>query len=102
MYDAKALVKPVRLVQNFDRVGACANIGNHFRTGEARIWDFWQNIWNVEGRPTPKAGGSRIDHFITPEWFDRPWAKNWIYWFERDWEIPEGFPGRGEPLLPGF
>jgi hypothetical protein len=99
MYDPKALVRPVRLIQNYDRVGGCDNIGNQFRTGQARIWDFWQNIWNVNGRPTPRAGGSVIETFITPQWFDRPWAQNWIYWFERGWEIPAGFPGRDLQLI---
>lgn len=98
MYDPQTLVKPVRVIQNFDRVNACNSIGTAFLTGDARIWDFWQTIWNVEGRNTPKPGGSVITNFITPQWQDRPWAQNWIYWFEKGWEIPAGFPGRDDPL----
>jgi hypothetical protein len=99
MYDPKALVKPVRLIQNYDRVNGCNSIGTAFLTDNTRIWDFWQNIWNVNGRNTPKPGGSVIDTFITPQWFDRPWAQNWIYWFEKGWDIPAGFPGRDLQLV---
>lgn len=97
IYDPVILVEPVRIVQSLRRDDGCAGIGDTL-SGTTRNQvpqGALRTIYNVGGSPTQVPAGNVIE-FLVPDWGNRPWAQNWIYYYEQDMDLPEGIPGRTE------
>jgi hypothetical protein len=82
LYDAEALVEPIRIVRNLTKV-------NEFDDPEATPYQFnecVQTIFPVDGRATPLAPGAIIEEFEVPDMYGRPWARLWEKYFEQHME----------------
>jgi hypothetical protein len=81
-YDPEALVEPVRIVRNLDRLGGF---------GEGDPFQFIEcvpAIFPVNGKATPVAPGTTFEYKV-PDMFGRPWAAIWAEYHEKDMERPE-------------
>jgi hypothetical protein len=81
-YDPEALVQPIRIVRNFDRVG-----GLH----EGDPYEFiecFQSQFPLNGLSTAVPPGKRIEYQV-PDMFDRPWARIWEQYFEQGMTRPK-------------
>jgi len=76
LYDAKAFVQPLRLIQVYIRSG---NLGEVDPFICARCI---QTIFPVDGRPRPRSPGTTIEYTV-PDMYGRPWAQIWEKYFER-------------------
>jgi hypothetical protein len=82
-YDPEALVEPIRIVRNLDKVG---------ELGEGDPYQFIecvQAIFPVKGRATPVAPGTAIE-FKVPDMYGRPWAAIMEEYHEQGMTRPEG------------
>lgn len=87
-YDPEALVQPIRIVRNFDRVG-------DLEAAEPYGYiECFQTLYPVNGFATPVPAGQTIPYQV-PDMFDRPWARIWEQYFERDMKRP----GEQEPTF---
>ena len=81
-YDPEALVRPIRIVRNFARIGAL-NEGDPYEAIECL-----PNIFPVKGVATPVAPGEVIPYEAL-DMFRRPWAQLWEKYFEKDMQRPK-------------
>jgi hypothetical protein len=82
-YDPEALVEPIRIVRNLDKI-AEVEAGDPYQFIECV-----PTIYPLEGRATPVAPGTTIEYEV-PDMFGRPWVELWRRHFEQDMERPEG------------
>jgi hypothetical protein len=81
-YDPEALLEPIRIVRNFERVGGL-EAGNPYEFIQC-----FQTLYPVNGFATPLRPGREIQ-FEVPDMFDRPWAHIWEKYFEQGMQKPE-------------
>lgn len=81
-YDSEALVQPIRIVRNFERVGGLDE-GDPYEVIEC-----FQTQFPVKGVATPVRAGEVIDYQV-PDMYDRPWARLWEQYFEQGMKRPE-------------
>jgi hypothetical protein len=80
-YDPEALVEPIRMIRNLDRIGG-------FADGEPyQFIECVQTIYPVEGRATPVPPGSVIEYKV-PDMYGRPWAAIWEEYYEQGMQRP--------------
>ena len=87
LYDPEALVEPVRIVQNLDRLGDM-NDGDPFQ-----IMECIPQTFPVDGHATPMSPGQTFEYTL-PDIFGRPWAQIWERYHEDGMERPKERPGR--------
>jgi hypothetical protein len=81
-YDPEALVEPIRIVRNFDRIGGLED-GDPYEVVECL-----PNIFPVKGRPKAVVPGDVIEYQAL-DMFQRPWAQLWEQYFEQGMEKPK-------------
>jgi hypothetical protein len=81
-YDPEALVEPIRMVRNLERIGELDE-GDPFQFIECV-----PSIFPVSGRPTPVSPGTAIE-FDVPDMYGRPWAAVWEKYHEQGMERPD-------------
>jgi len=80
-YDPQALVEPVRIVRNFQKLGDLTE-------GDPYIYiECVQTLFPQDGRATPKSPGD-VFEFQMPDMYGRPWGQLWEQYFEQDMEQP--------------
>jgi hypothetical protein len=66
-YDTEALVEPIRMVRNLDRISG-------FEEGDPfQFIECVPSIYPVNGRATPVAPGTTFEYTV-PDMYGRPWA----------------------------
>ncbi len=83
-YDPEALVEPIRIVRNLDKIN---NYTDDNETPYAFI-ECNQSIFNKEGINTPMSPGDVIE-FEIPDMYGRPWDAIWRKYFEQGMTRPE-------------
>jgi hypothetical protein len=83
LYDADALVEPVRIVRNLKRRGSFEDQPPY------TFIDCVQTIFPVDGVATPMSPGDTLDYEV-PDMYGRPWAHIWEEHHEEGMERPEG------------
>jgi hypothetical protein len=82
LYDPVAFVAPLHLEV----------IYKYLQGPESEMRYQWkecqQNLWDIDGRLQPVPAGKVIQYRI-PDWYDRPWARNWEEYFEDGMSRPE-------------
>lgn len=71
-YDPEALVEPLRIVRNLNKI-------NQFDDADATPYPFIeciQNIFPVEGRAQPFSPGQQVP-YVLPDMYGRPWDTIW-------------------------
>jgi hypothetical protein len=81
-YDPEALVKPIRIVRNFRRIGDLTD-GDPYEVVECL-----PNIFPVKGVPMAVAPGEKIEYEAL-DMFQRPWAQLWEKYFEQGMQKPK-------------
>jgi hypothetical protein len=80
-YDAEALVEPVRIVRDFEKLAGLDE-------AEPYVYiECIQTIFPVQGKARPVAPGTLID-FEVPDIYGRPWAKMWEKYSEEGMQPP--------------
>ena len=80
-YDPLALVEPVRIVRNFEKLGDLTE-------GDPYIYiECVQTLFPQDGRSTPKSPGD-VFEFQMPDMYGRPWGQLWEQYFEQGMEQP--------------
>jgi hypothetical protein len=83
-YDPEALVEPLRIVRNLNKI-------NQFDDADATPYPFIeciQNIFPVDGRAQPFSPGQQIP-YVLPDMYGRPWDKIWSDNFEQEMQKEE-------------
>lgn len=80
-YDPEALVQPIRIVRNFERIGGLDE-GDPYEFIEC-----FQTQFPIDGHSTPVHPGQVIPYQV-PDMYDRPWAKIWEQYFEQGMKQP--------------
>jgi hypothetical protein len=81
-YDPEALVEPIRIVRNFDKLGDLTE-------GPPYIYiDCVQTIFPVNGKATPMTPGATFEYEVL-DMYGRPWGYMWEKYYEQDMERPE-------------
>jgi hypothetical protein len=81
-YDPEALVEPIRIVRNLDRISGLEE-GDPFQFIECV-----PQMFTIEGRATPVSPGAVIEYRV-PDMYGRPWAENWREHHEQGMQPPE-------------
>lgn len=84
-YDPEALVEPVRIVRNINKL-------NDFSDTTATPFspiECVPTIYSIDGRATPVNPGATVE-FKVPDIYGRPWAEIWDEYYEQDMD-------KGEP-----
>jgi hypothetical protein len=81
-YDPEALVEPIRMVRNLQKIGD-ADEGDPYQFIECT-----QTIFPLDGIATPVSPGTVIQHTV-PDMYGRPWADIWAEFHEREMQPPE-------------
>ncbi len=81
-YDPEALVQPMRIVRNLNRIGGVEE-GNPYAFIECV-----PNILPLQGKGTPVHPGEIVQYEI-PDIYGRPWAAMWEKYFEKGMVDPE-------------
>ncbi len=83
LYDPEALVEPVRIVRNFEKIGdyADADVTPYV------FIECVQTIFPIEGTSTPVSPGQIIDLEVL-DMYGRPWAYLWEKYWEQGMERP--------------
>jgi hypothetical protein len=91
LYDADALVDPVRIVYSWQRTGT------YLETG-ARGWAqcTLPLFTGKDGNPTSGSPGQKIEYTV-PDLNGRPWASIWEQYFEKGMKRPQAVD-----VLQGF
>ena len=80
-YDPEALVEPIRIVRHLERISG-------FETEDPYVFiECTQTIFPLEGRATPVAPGTVIEHEV-PDIYGRPWAQIWEKHHEQGMQRP--------------
>ena len=82
-YDPDALVEPVRMVRNLQRLSGL-DVGDPFTFIECL-----PQIYPVDGRATPASPGDVLEYEV-PDMYGRPWGQIWEKYHESEMEKPEG------------
>jgi hypothetical protein len=85
-YDPEALVEPIRIVRNFERLEGL-NEGSPYEYIEC-----FQTLYPVNGVATPVQPGQVIPYEV-PDMYGRPWAHIWEKYFEQGMKKPEPVDG---------
>jgi len=80
-YDPEALVEPVRIVRNYQKL-------DEFEGDPYVFVDCMQSIFPIDGVATPVSPGQVIEYKV-PDLYGRPWADIWEENFEQDMEKPQ-------------
>jgi hypothetical protein len=81
-YDPEALVEPIRIVRNLERVSG-------FEEGDPFVFiECTQTIFPINGRATPLSPGTVIELEV-PDMYGRPWAAIWEQFHEQGMQRPE-------------
>lgn len=81
-YDPEALVEPVRLYSNFNRI-------YKLNEGDPRVFsECIQSIFPINGTATPVTPRTVIEYEV-PDMYGRPWAQIWEKYFEEGMVPPE-------------
>jgi hypothetical protein len=81
-YDPEALVEPIRMVRNLERIGG-------FEEGDPYTFiECTPTIFPLEGQATPVSPGTVIQYEV-PDIYGRPWAQIWEKHFEQHMERPD-------------
>jgi hypothetical protein len=83
-YDPEALVEPIRIVRNLDKI-------NNFSDADATPYAFiecTQTIFNIDGVNTPLPPGSVVEYEL-PDMYGRPWDAIWQQYFEQGMSRPK-------------
>jgi hypothetical protein len=82
LYDSEALAQPVRILwfRNYQQAWSTAD--------RLTYTECTRPLYPVDGYATPVAPGETIQYKI-PDLSDRPWAKIWEEYFEKDMERPK-------------
>jgi hypothetical protein len=79
LYDPEALVEPVRIVRNYEKL-------SDFDEGDPYVFvECIQSIFPIDGVATPVSPGQVIEYKI-PDMYGRPWDAIWKEYFEKDME----------------
>ena len=82
LYDPEALVAPVRIVREFNKLG-------DFDTGDPFVFvECVQTIFPQNGRATPIAPPAVISYDVL-DMYNRPWAQLWEKYWEKGMKRPE-------------
>jgi hypothetical protein len=81
-YDPEALVEPIRIVRNLERIGD-VDEGDPYQFIECV-----QSIYPIDGRARPVSPGT-VFEFKAPDMYNRPWAAVWEEFHEQGMERPE-------------
>jgi len=82
LYDPEALVEPVRIIRNIERL-------SDFDEGDPQPFiECVQSIFPVSGRGTPVSPGAVIDYEV-PDMYGRPWAELWEQYHEEGMQRPQ-------------
>jgi len=81
-YDPEALVEPIRIVRNLQRISGLEE-GDPFQFIECV-----PQMFPVGGRATPASPGTVVEYRV-PDTYGRPWAEIWREYHERDMQPPE-------------
>jgi hypothetical protein len=84
IYDADALVEPIRIVRNFRKQNEYTDAGE---TPYPFI-ECVQTIFSVNGKNSPLTPGTKIEYEM-PDMYGRPWAKIWEQYFEQGMKKPD-------------
>jgi len=80
-YDPEALVEPIRIVRNLDKISG-------FDEGDPyQFIDCVPGMYPIDGRATPVTPGSVIEYKV-PDMHGRPWAVIWKEHHEQGMERP--------------
>ncbi len=81
-YDPEALVEPIRIVRNLQRLSSLAE-------GEPYTYiECVQSIFPISGVGTPTSPGNIIEYEV-PDMYGRPWAQLWEKYHEQGMTKPE-------------
>jgi hypothetical protein len=81
-YDPEALVEPIRIVRNLQRLSSLAE-------GEPYTYiECVQSIFPISGVGTPTSPGNIIEYEV-PDMYGRPWAQLWEKYHEEGMTRPE-------------
>jgi hypothetical protein len=81
-YDPEALVEPIRIVRNLQRVSGL---------GDGAPFTFIEcipQLFPIEGRATPASPGDVIEYRV-PDMYGRPWGRIWEEYHEAGMQRPE-------------
>jgi hypothetical protein len=81
-YDPEALVEPIRMVRNLDKIGGIEQ-GDPYQFVECV-----PTIYPLNGRATPISAGSVIEYKV-PDMYGRPWAAIWEEYYEQGMQRPK-------------
>ena len=80
-YDPEALVEPIRMVRNLQRI-------SDVEDGDPYVFiDCIATIFTIDGRPTPVPPGNVIEYTV-PDMYGRPWAQTWQRYHEQNMTQP--------------
>ena len=82
-YDPEALVEPVRIVRNLERIGDVDESDPYI------FIECQPTIYPLNGRATPVSPGTVIEYKV-PDMFGRPWAAIWEEYHEQGMQRPDG------------
>ncbi|HEY8508144.1 MAG TPA: hypothetical protein VIL32_07305 [Steroidobacteraceae bacterium] len=82
LYDPEALVQPIRIVRNLERIGGLDE-GNPYGYIECI-----PTFFPVKGHATAVKPGDVIE-FEVPDMYNRPWARIWEKYFEQHMQRPQ-------------
>ncbi len=81
-YDPEALVQPIRIVRNLDKV-------SDFDVGDPFVYtQCLQTIYPIKGVATPVAPPKIIEYEVL-DMYNRPWAQIWEKYWEKGMQRPE-------------
>jgi hypothetical protein len=81
-YDPEALVQPIRIVRNLDKIAEVEE-GDPYQFIECV-----PSIFPVNGKPTPVSPGTTIEYKV-PDMYGRPWAQIYEEYHEQGMKRPE-------------
>jgi hypothetical protein len=81
-YDPDALVEPIRIVRNFDKLGELDEDAPYVYI------ECVQTIFPVNGKATPLTPGKRFEYEVL-DMYGRPWGHMWEQYYEQNMERPE-------------
>ncbi len=93
LYDAESLVDPVRIVQNWDRLGRLNE------NDPLTMMECIPHMFPIKGVATPKSPGTTFDYDML-DMYGRPWAQIWERYYEQGMQRPAekdvfSYPGTG-------
>jgi len=81
-YDSEALVEPIRMIRNIERIG-------DIDEGDPYVFiECVPSIYPIDGHARPVAPGTVLEYKV-PDMYNRPWAEIWEEYYEQDMQRPE-------------